>query len=124
MNNQSANTNSLFDSIESYAKTSITLFKLSAVEKSADVISSLISQITIITISSLFILFANIGLAIWIGKLMGEYFYGFFIVSGFYMILFIVAYIFRDKIIKKTISNMIIKKMVHEAEIDKIIQKN
>lgn len=124
MDNQSANTNPLFDKIESYAKTSITLFKLSSVEKSADVVSSLISRITIIVIASLFILFANIGVAFWIGKALGEYFLGFFIVSGFYIILLAFVFIFRYKMIKKPISDMMIRKMIHEAEIDSIIQNN
>lgn len=124
MDNQSANTNPLFDKIESYAKTSITLFKLSSIEKSADVVSSLISRITIIVIASLFILFANIGVAFWIGKSLGEYFLGFFIVSGFYIILLAFVFIFRYKMIKKPISDMMIRKMIHEAEIDSIIQNN
>lgn len=124
MSNQSANTSSLFDKMENYTKTSITLFKLNSVERSADVVSSLISRITIVAIASLFILFANVGLAIWIGKVLGEYYLGFFIVSGFYIILMILTFILRNKAIKKPISDMMIKKMIHEDEIDNIIRNN
>ncbi|SHJ11356.1 hypothetical protein [Flavobacterium terrae] len=124
MNNQSANTSSLFDKMENYTRTSINLFKLNSIERSADVVSSLLSRITIVTIASLFILFANVGLAFWIGKMLGEYYLGFFIVSGFYIILMILTFIFRNKAIKKPISDMIIKKMIHEDEIDNIIRNN
>lgn len=124
MNNQSTNTSSLFDKMENYTRTSINLFKLNSIERSADVVSSLLSRITIVTIASLFILFANVGLAFWIGKMLGEYYLGFFIVSGFYIILMILTFIFRNKAIKKPISDMIIKKMIHEDEIDNIIRNN
>ncbi len=124
MSNQSANTSSLFDKMENYTKTSLTLFKLNSVERSADVLSSLISRISIVAIASLFILFANIGLAFWIGKMLGEYYLGFLIVSGLYIILMIVTYFFRNSMIKKPISDMVIKKMIHEDEIDNIISNN
>ncbi len=124
MSNQSANTSSLFDKMENYTKTSLTLFKLNSVERSADVLSSLISRISIVAIASLFILFANIGLAFWVGKMLGEYYLGFLIVSGLYIILMIVTYIFRNSMIKKPISDMVIKKMIHEDEIDNIISNN
>ncbi|MES2811446.1 MAG: hypothetical protein V4670_03160 [Bacteroidota bacterium] len=124
MDNNAINRETLFDKFENYTKTSITLFKLSSVEKSADVLSSLTSQVTIILIALMFILFTNIGLALWLGKLLNEYFLGFFIVSGFYLVLALVVFIFRNQMIKRPINDMVIKKLIQKTDLDAIIQSN
>jgi hypothetical protein len=59
-------------------------------------------------------LIVNIGLALWVGKLLGDSFYGFFIVGGFYALLAIPLHIFREQWIKYPISNSIIKELLKQ----------
>lgn len=104
----------LFDKAEEYSKTTIELLKLQAIRKSADVISSLISK-AVITISvalSIFIL--NIAIALWLGKLTGENYYGFFIVAGVYLFIALLFSIFKTTWIKTSIKSNIIFKMMNE----------
>lgn len=108
---------SLVEKTEDYAKTSIELLKLQALDKSTSAISSLAS-IVIILISSLFIIsMINIGAALWICQLMGNSYSGFFIVALFYAILSVVLYIFREEIVKTPISKRIITYVRKEKQI-------
>jgi hypothetical protein len=104
----------LFDKAEEFSKTTIELLKLQAIRKSADVFSSLISK-AVITISvalSIFIL--NIAIALWLGKLTGENYYGFFIVAGAYLLVVLIFSVFKKNKIKMYIKNKFIFKMMNE----------
>lgn len=101
----------LFERAEEYSKSTLELFKLNAIDKSADVISSLISRIAVLIMVALSILILNIGIALWVGKLLGESFYGFFIIGAFYTVVAILLHFFRHQWIKYPISNSIIKQI-------------
>jgi hypothetical protein len=102
----------LFDKAEDYGKTTIELLKLQAVRKSADVISSLISK-AVVTISvALSILILNIGFALWLGKITGQYYYGFFIVGGAYALIALIFYFFRHQWVEAPLKNGFISKMM------------
>ena len=103
---------SLYEKGEQYAKTSLEVIKLKTIDKSADVTSNLVSWVVIITFATLFFLILNIGLALWIGKLLGASFYGFFVVSGFYGLLAVICTIFRKQLIKKPLNNSIIEQFL------------
>lgn len=110
------NTNSLEVLLEKtgdYLETRIELLKLSTVSTTSEVTSSLLSKFVIALVLSLLILILNIGIAIWIGDEMGKMYYGFFIVSGFYLIVAIVLYYCRNSWIKKPLHDMLIKKMLN-----------
>jgi hypothetical protein len=57
-------------------------------------------------------LFLNLGVALWLGDLLGKLFYGFFVVSGFYVIAGIVIYFFMHKWLKRIVSDYFIKHML------------
>jgi hypothetical protein len=102
----------LFTEAEGYSKTKIELLELYAIEKFADIISTLATKLLIFLVVVLFILTVNIGLALWIGEIMGKPYYGFFVVGGFYLFISILLYIFRLQWIKIPISNYIIVQMI------------
>ena len=60
-----------------------------------------------------FFLMLNIGLALLIGRAIGEIYYGFFIVAGFYLVVIAILYSLRDKWLKAPISNLIIKSILN-----------
>lgn len=114
MNDNVTHIEMLFDIAEDYGKTTIELLKLQAVRKSADVISSLISKAVISISVALSILILTIGLALWLGKITGESYYGFFIVAGMYVFIASIFYIFRHNWIKRPLKDNFIDKMVNE----------
>jgi hypothetical protein len=114
MNDNATPIASLFERVEDLSKTSIKLYKLNLIDTSAAVVSSMVAGLAIFSIVALSFLIMNIGLALWIGKLLVEPFYGFFIIGGFYALLAIVLFIFKNQWIKNTLSNSIIRKMLEK----------
>ncbi len=104
---------SVLKNVKEYVEVRLELFKLKSIDKISKKLSAFTS---IVLFSLLFILFfcvLNIGIALWIGEALGKLHYGFFIVAGFYAIVCIILYVFRYKILKGPIANVIIKKIFH-----------
>jgi len=108
MENQTLLIETLFEKTESYTRSSAELYKLKAIDKFADLFSTLTARLVIIVFMTLFFLIVNIGIALWIGEIIGKAYYGFFIVSGFYAVGGSVFYIFSNKWIKRPLRNSII----------------
>ena len=108
METKSSLIESLFEKAEVYVQTNVDLFKLKTIDKSADVVSTLVSKIALIFIFILTAFTLNIGLALWIGELIGKFYYGFFIIAAFYILVGIVLFFFNEKLIKKPVNDSII----------------
>lgn len=104
----------LFERAEDYGKTTLKLLKLNAIDKSADVASSLLARLAVIVTVVFSVLIISIGAALWLGKLLGEAFYGFYLIGGVYAILAFLLQVFRDQWIKYPVSNSIIKQMLKQ----------
>ncbi|SEA27955.1 hypothetical protein SAMN05443667_10397 [Flavobacterium gillisiae] len=102
----------LFEKVEDYTRTTVELAKLKVIDTSTDVASSLISRLTVAIVFAMFILLLNFGLSFWIGELLGNFYFGFFIMAFLYLILSIVLYSYKDQWIKMPVSNFIITKML------------
>lgn len=96
-----------------YGKTSFELAKLKAIDKTADVVSSFIPHSVVFVLVASFMIFLNLGLAFWLGKIFGEIYYGFFVVAAFYIVTGILFHVLIHKKMKKYICNSIIKKVLN-----------
>lgn len=112
MEDQANLVESLIEKGEQYGKTTIELLKLKTLDKSADVTSTLVSWLVVVIFAVLFFLILNIGVALWLGDLLGKSYYGFFVVSGFYALLALTFAIFRKQLIKKPINESIINQVL------------
>ncbi len=112
MENQSSPVESLIDRVKIYVETRIDLLRLKAIDKSSSFLSLLISMVVVILISFIFIMLLNIGIALLIGELIGKSYYGFFIVAGFYLLIGVVLFMFRNKWLKAPIANSMIKNLM------------
>ena len=108
----------LYEKAENYTKTSLELIKLKTVSAAADVLSTLTSRIAVGAVVAFFILFLNIGISLWLGKELGEYFYGFFIMALFYLVVAIIMAKTQNSLIKTPIGNMIISSILKETKKD------
>jgi hypothetical protein len=102
----------LYDKAKKYTETSIELYKLNAIDITSDVVSSLVSRMALVLAFSLFTLFINIGISLLIGNMLGAYYLGFLIVSGFYLIITMLIYFFSEKFIETPITNLVIAKLL------------
>jgi fatty acid desaturase len=98
----------LYERVEAYSKTTIELSKLKALNTTTHVVTTMISRLSVIIMLALFALVMNIGIALWLGELLGKNYYGFFIVAVFYLVAGIVLHFFLHNWIKKPISDLII----------------
>ncbi|MFA5419503.1 MAG: phage holin family protein [Bacteroidales bacterium] len=100
---------SLLESVTDYIKTNVELIKLKALDKASDGISSLISHSVVLVFVVTFLLFLNVGLAFWLGELLGSAYIGFFAVGVFYGLMCLIIRLFFHKRIKRLVSDYLIK---------------
>ena len=99
----------LLERAADYSKTSIELVKLKTLDKTADIVSSLVPLSIVILLIASFLLFLSLGIAEWLGDILGKEFYGFFTVGGFYFVLALISHFFLRKRIKRLIGDTLIK---------------
>jgi hypothetical protein len=104
----------LIEKAEVYGKTSFELLKLKALDKTADVVSTFVSRSSAILLLSMFTVIVNIGIALWLGDILGKAHYGFFCVAGFYAITGSITWFLMHDRIKRSISNSIISQVLEK----------
>jgi len=102
---------SLLEKAAEYGKASYELVKLKALDKTSDVVSSFIPHSVVFILIVSFLLFFNLGLAFWLGEILGRTCFGFFVIAAFYAVTGIVMHFFMHKWLKKTIGNYFIKQL-------------
>lgn len=85
----------LKENLLGYVEARVALLKLEVREDVAKVITRALVFGVIIFLASLFILFLSLGIAFFINQYFKEDFLGFWIVSGFYLTLFIISIVLR-----------------------------
>ena len=103
----------LLGRVEGYGKTSLELAKLKAVKKLIPAATSATSQLVVISAFSMFALLFNIGIAMWLGDILGKPWYGFLAVSGFYLLVAIILHFALAKWLRKPISSFIIRQTLN-----------
>lgn len=103
---------SLFANAGEYLETKTELWKLKVIDKTSEAVSSIVEKLIMVFIGIIFFILFNIALALLIGYWLGNSFYGFFILAGFYGIVGLVIHLSKDKIIKTPITNSIIQKFL------------
>jgi len=99
----------LLESATEYGKTTYELIKLRLLDKTSDIVSSMIPHSIVFVLLISFLVFVNLGLALWLGDIFGGVFLGFFAVAAFYGLSGIILHFFFHKRIKNYICDYIIK---------------
>lgn len=106
----------LADTLKDYVNTRIESAKLSFAEKSSAVISNVIAALIVAGVFMFFIVFSSIALAIGLAGWIGSIWAGFLIVAGLHLIIGIVIWKARVKIIQLPVMNAFIKQFFSEAD--------
>ena len=112
MENKTTTLENLFESVEQYSKTSFELYKHKGIYEIASLTSTLSVKFILTMVVVLVSIFFSIGVALWLGDLLGKNYYGFFIVALSYILLWVLLFIFKKAAIKRPMSNMIIKSIL------------
>jgi hypothetical protein len=99
----------LWERAEDYGKTSLELLKLKSIDKTSDVVSTILPYAVVIVLTIIFLVFLNLGIAFWLGAIWKSAFLGFFAVAAFYGLCGIIVHYFLHDKIKERIRNTIIQ---------------
>jgi len=99
----------LLGKVVAYGKTELQLAKLKALDKTSDAVSTVVPHLIVIALVSIFMLFVNLGIAFWLGGILGNIYFGFFAVAAFYGITVLVLRLFMHKWLKRHVANYIIR---------------
>ncbi|MDO9000027.1 MAG: hypothetical protein Q7W45_09700 [Bacteroidota bacterium] len=112
MENKTSFLEPLIERVEEYGKTSFELIKLKVIDKSAKISSTFLYRGIGLFVFGIFLVFANIGLALWLGDLLGKIYFGFLCVAGFYAFVLGALFFILNNWIKKQINNSIILQLL------------
>jgi hypothetical protein len=102
----------LLDNAEEYTRTSIELLKLKTLDVTSDFTSLLVSRLIVLIFLLIFVFMLTVGVALWLGDLLGKASYGFFIVAAFYGLIGVILYFPLGGYVKRRISDFIIKQIL------------
>ena len=102
---------------QAYIKTTLQLFKLKGTDKIAEIVSNLVSGFVVLMLLGLLFINLNIGIALFIGDLLGKIWLGFFALSGFYGVMALIVYLLRNFLIKRAVRNSVIKILLQDEQI-------
>ncbi|MEO7767750.1 MAG: phage holin family protein [Ferruginibacter sp.] len=106
--------------LKTYVNTEIELLKLSISEKLSKAFSALITILFVAIVFLIFVLFASVSLAYFLGECLERMWAGFLIVGFLYLLSGIIAWYTREKFLRIPIMNAIIRKLFASGEEDKI----
>lgn len=110
------NVQAIIEESKEYLETKVEEVKLQAAENLSEGIAETASQLIIGALAILFLFFFSIFMAIYIGSFLDSYWYGFGIVSGFYLFLLILFGGLKKSILKLPIQNKVIKHFFKDSE--------
>jgi len=102
---------SLLESTIEYGKSSAELVKLRALHKTSEIASSTLPHLVVIVVVIFFALFISLGFSIWLGIILENAFFGFFITGAFYGITALLIHFFMHKWMKKKFGDFIVKQL-------------
>ena len=100
------------DSLKQYLQLNYEIIKLEATERTSVISSVLVSSLVIGVTMFLFVLALSIGAGFYLSTLFGQLYLGFAIIAGFYLLLALVLFVFRKKLIENPFRDKIIRKIV------------
>jgi hypothetical protein len=98
----------LFERVEAFGRVTCEISKLKTVEVSVLILTTLIAKVSVVLVLSFFLLVLSIGMALWIGDMLGALHHGFFIVAGFYLLVGVVLHFFLHRWLRRPIAQLII----------------
>jgi uncharacterized membrane protein len=109
----------LAGSVKDYVNTRIEAIKLNAAEKSSSVIANSVAGVVVGIMFLFFLGLASIALSIVLGEWIGKMWAGFVIVACFFLLLGIIIWFARGKLIRLPVMNALIQQLFKNDEENK-----
>lgn len=105
----------LTDHVKDYVNTKIEITKLRIAEKTSQVVGNVIAVIIVVVFFLFVVVFGSLAGAWALSDLIGKRYAGFLIVAGFYLLLGIIVWAARGRLIRFPVMNALIK-MLHKKD--------
>ncbi len=116
MDNLFSKVEDLAASIKEYVNTRIDSLKLNAAEKGSKIAANGVASAFVGVFVLLSIGLGSIALSLLLGEWMGKTWAGFLVVAGFYLLISIIIWKAREKLVRRHIMNAIIQQLFREDE--------
>ncbi len=108
----------LADNAKEYVNTRIESLKLNAAEKSSVIIANGVARVVVAIVFIFFIGLGSIALSLVLGEWIGKIWAGFLTVACFYLLIGIIIWIARERLIRVPVMNALIQQLFkHDEEI-------
>jgi len=97
--------------LQEYLEVSVSLLKLRAAEKTSDLIADIAGVVVVSLFFIFFLLFVSFGCANLLSGVFGNNYSGFLIIGGFYLVLGLILWVGRKRIIRNPILNAIVRRL-------------
>jgi len=108
----------LISDVKKYVDNRVSVVKLKAAEKISEAGSTIITVVIVTAFLVFFLAFASIALGYAFSKWTGEYYWGFLIVAGIYLLLGLIILAAKDKIIRLPLLNSLLTLLFKNHEED------
>lgn len=105
----------LKDHLKEFTDTSVQLAKAKATKGAANAASGIAIGLASVVLGYFFLLFLFIGIAWWLGSLFNSPALGFLTVAGFFLLILVIIFALRKKVIVPMIRNTIVKKVYEKS---------
>lgn len=102
--------------VKEYVNNHISSAKISVAEKTSGILANIIAVAIVLTVFLFFIIFSSVALAFAFVKLTGEYYWGFLIVAGIYLLIGILVWALKEKLLRMPIMNSILQQLFKDEE--------
>jgi hypothetical protein len=106
----------LIEKVESYAKTNFELYRLKAIAKGSSIFAEITSSIILAVIIVLSFILLSLGVALYLGEILGKTYYGFFALGGLYLVLSIIIAINRKEWLNAKLKNLFITQILKKEQ--------
>ena len=100
--------------VKDYVHLRLRLTELKLSYKSSQLVSSLITAMVLLSFAFFFVLVITIGLSLLLSKFLGEWYLGFLIMGGIYVIIGFIFYFYRKQWIKDPVNDLMVKELFDE----------
>ena len=104
--------------VKDFIKTKIAYFKLAAIDSGASAASAAILGVGLFFFGIFFIIFISIAAAIGLGYLVNNMALGFLIVAALYLLMVVILFTMRQKLITKPITSALINSLANDTHDD------
>lgn len=104
----------LTDSLKSYVTTNFELIKYQAIERATVIVADLVTNILVGLLLLFFLFFISLWASFYISALLGDNYSGIAIVAGFYLLIGLILFLVRKKMIIKPFRNVIVRNIFQE----------